>query len=219
MHNEPLWHRKVVPLPMARIILKQYLDARKFGLTVIHSKRWAVYAAESIRFGSGVPFRATNEYSEYEGRKYPKTDVGFKAKNREKSVWFTGKSKHAKATTFDRLMKNTLGTSRFAGWPNTVDRWMLSAMKRHKKKLYADLSQAARNYRNIVGIKPSPSDEFMEKYRRWLKIDKGRKLFVKGFGKFDISAAVRKATEQYDPIRPVFDPMEITAAEIGRAHV
>lgn len=194
MHNEPIHHRKVVPLGMARTILECYLDARKADLPVIQSKRWAVYGAEAIRFGQAIPER-------------------LKSKRREKSVWFTGKSKHAKTEVFDRIMKNTLGTTRFLGKPKAVDSWMLSALKRHDKKLWTDLRQAAANYKNIVGRPISPiNSSFLKIYRKWLKVRKGRNLFVRGFGKFNISVAMNRLNAEYGNYQYALSPVDITAA-------
>lgn len=195
-HNVKLHSRTVVPLPMARTILECYLEARKEGLPVIQSKRWGIYQAEAIRFGGWM-----------------ETDR-LKSKRREKTVWWNGTSKHAKTEIFDRLMKNTLGTTRFLGKPKTVDNWMLFALRRHDKKIYADLRQAAKNYRNILGNAPSPVNaRFLDVYRKWLKIDRGRKLFVRGFGKFEISAAVEKLKVDYvHSEKYVFAPADVTAA-------
>lgn len=110
-------------------------------------------------------------------------------------------------------MKNTLGITRFLGKPKTVDNWMLSALKRHDKKLWTDLRRAAANYKNIVGSSPSPVNfRFSKIYRQWLKIQKGRNLFLKGFGKFDISAAVKGLDIN---LPHICCPMDVTASGYG----
>lgn len=199
MHNQPLRSRDFVPLPMARTILECYLEARKEGLPVIQSKRWGIYAAEAYRFGGYI------------------NNDRLKSRRREKTVWYNGTSKHAKTKDFDRIIKNTLGTTQFFGKPVTIDNWMSSALKRHHKELWADLQQAAKNYKNIVGISPSLlHPRFLSIYRKWLKVRKGRKLFVEGFGKFDIAAAVKRLIDEYGVTSNyVFLPMEVTAAGYG----
>jgi len=182
---------------VGRIILECYLEARKSDLPVVQSKRWAVYAGESIRFGGSC-------------------QPNLMSKRRKKSVWFNGTSKHAKTETFDRLMKNTFGITRFSGKPKTVDNWMLSALKRHDKKTWTNLKRAAANYKNIVGNSPSPVGfRFLKLYRQWLKIRRGRNLFVKGFGKFDIRDAVIRLNVQYGENSYTYTPMEITASGYG----
>lgn len=177
----PLHSKKIISLPMTKIILDEYLEARKDGLSVTHSKQWAAFMGESIRFGGSIR-------------------PNLKSKRREKSVWYRGTSKHAKVETFDRLMKNALGTTRFFGKPKTTLNWILSALKRHNKTMWADINLAAGNYENIV--ERSPTDpKFFRTYHRWLKIRRGRNLFVRGWGKFDISAAVQRLGHM--PINPI----------------
>lgn len=89
----------------------------------------------------------------------------------------------------------------------------------HRPDTYAKMMKAKANYKNMTGlnVKKLPQWLIKNRYQEWLKIRRGKDLFVKGWGRFDITKAVLfgRVDSQRGPSRGRDNLTPLTLQAIG----
>lgn len=183
-------------------LLTYYSLARKDNLPIRESKFFATCSLEQQRH-SGSP---CNLYSS----------------RRHTTKWYEGTSEYADVEIFNRLVKEAIGRipaiprlygknreqlklNYYHSHPNSPDNYevvseevrriILQVLKETNPELLKELRTIQRNYTKISGLTAPKilTRSFLVGYKSWRKIKTGRKLFVKGWGKFDIRTICEKS--------------------------
>jgi hypothetical protein len=166
---------KKIRLDTAQNLLDLYREARTAGLKDKYAKKWAIRVAESNRQGSV-----------WRPPKNPKNARG--------CTFYSDNDPNAQTDTFDRLVRSAIGTSNLKPYDMptiSVDNMVLKCLKKYRPDVYSNFKKAHDNYANIIRRK-IPISTFLDNsyLMDWAHINRGRDLFIKGFGTFDINSAV-----------------------------
>lgn len=174
-----IYNCKRVTLAIAVEMLEIYKSLLKLGVPVKAAKGEACYQMEAGRQSASHVRMARDPHkgkcSAYKMPKYVQGfDHVFKA-----AVGSVPKDKDLLKTT------NTEAT-------------ILRLFAKHRPDVYAKMISAKVNYKNVTGVTVKQVNNWLIKNRwqEWLKIKRGKDLFVKGWGKYDITKAVEVVSKQ-----------------------
>jgi hypothetical protein len=145
-----------------------------------------------------------------------------------KQRWWSEDDRNAKVEDFDRLIKGVFGAipefnippslpeENFFPGPvrssqyRTINRFVVNAgvtacVKKHRPEFYRRLVKAAKGYNLILSRRAGPSF-FVDAegmIQEWEVIERGRDIFIKGFGHFDTASVVRMWRRKDRYILPV----------------
>jgi hypothetical protein len=192
-------------VPLAYYLLKHYGKARAAGLTTTISKQFAVAQTDRVR---------TNG---------PNIDLF--SRRREQNSWWLGTAAHCNPATFDEKLRTALGVIPIGPrYDTAADSAVMQGLKKGRPDIYAWYQKARANHANIFRAAADfPARELSlpdlwlrcpEYPKRWFKINRGRDLFIKGWGKFDINEAARHSRTAYGVVADYSTTFYVTPTDI-----
>lgn len=169
-----IYNRKRITLAVACRMLKLYKNLLKLGVPQKHARGEACYQIEAAQQAASHWFKVRDP--RLDGRctayKNPKYVKGFVIVF-EAAIGTVPKGQDLLKTT------NTEAT-------------IIRLFSEHRPDVYAKMMKAKNNYKNVTDLNVKQLNKWLIRnhYQEWFKIRRGKDLFVKGWGRFDIASSV-----------------------------